>query len=170
MIRRAIIVLLILAAVGTGALGIVERLGYETYFTLAEFPRLPEGKPRHLSSYPGGRHRQIVVHRGGLCLYVAEYVNPPADFETTSFKYFLGFGYFSELEGGGAVRFDSYRMPLWFLAVVFLAYPAVALTGDLRRWQRRRRERHDLCLKCGYDLTGNVSGVCPECGTEVKQP
>ena len=21
------------------------------------------------------------------------------------------------------------------------------------------------CLACGYDLTGNVSGVCPECGT-----
>lgn len=24
-----------------------------------------------------------------------------------------------------------------------------------------------ICLKCGYDLTGNVSGICPECGTEV---
>lgn len=23
------------------------------------------------------------------------------------------------------------------------------------------------CWKCGYDLTGNVSGVCPECGTKV---
>ena len=22
------------------------------------------------------------------------------------------------------------------------------------------------CRKCGYDLTGNVSGVCPECGTK----
>jgi hypothetical protein len=21
------------------------------------------------------------------------------------------------------------------------------------------------CRTCGYDLTGNVSGVCPECGT-----
>ncbi len=23
------------------------------------------------------------------------------------------------------------------------------------------------CCRCGYDLTGNVSGVCPECGTAV---
>jgi len=23
------------------------------------------------------------------------------------------------------------------------------------------------CQRCGYDLTGNVSGVCPECGTGV---
>ena len=25
------------------------------------------------------------------------------------------------------------------------------------------------CLKCGYNLTGNVSGICPECGTPCKQ-
>jgi len=24
------------------------------------------------------------------------------------------------------------------------------------------------CQKCGYDLTGNVSGICPECGTPIK--
>ncbi|MGD8454240.1 MAG: hypothetical protein PVJ57_20700 [Phycisphaerae bacterium] len=23
------------------------------------------------------------------------------------------------------------------------------------------------CLRCGYDLTGNVSGRCPECGREL---
>jgi hypothetical protein len=23
------------------------------------------------------------------------------------------------------------------------------------------------CPNCGYDLTGNVSGVCPECGEKV---
>jgi hypothetical protein len=23
------------------------------------------------------------------------------------------------------------------------------------------------CPKCGYDLSGNVSGICPECGTRV---
>lgn len=32
-----------------------------------------------------------------------------------------------------------------------------------------RRER-GLCFRCGYDLTGNVSGVCPECGTPTPQP
>jgi hypothetical protein len=23
------------------------------------------------------------------------------------------------------------------------------------------------CLECGYDLTDNASGVCPECGTKI---
>jgi hypothetical protein len=39
-------------------------------------------------------------------------------------------------------------------------------------WYRSWRDRHRIpvghCRNCGYDLTGNVSGVCPECGTPVK--
>lgn len=35
-----------------------------------------------------------------------------------------------------------------------------------RRWHRRPGRE---CLDCGYDLTGNVSGVCPECGGHVPQ-
>ncbi len=42
---------------------------------------------------------------------------------------------------------------------------AVALArAPLRRYRRGRR---GLCLKCGYDLRGNVSGVCPECGQQT---
>ena len=29
-------------------------------------------------------------------------------------------------------------------------------------------ERGRYCTTCGYDLTGNESGVCPECGNEVQ--
>ena len=25
------------------------------------------------------------------------------------------------------------------------------------------------CIRCGYDLTGNASGLCPECGTDVTR-
>ena len=31
------------------------------------------------------------------------------------------------------------------------------------------RRREGLCVRCGYDLTGNVSGTCPECGTVVPR-
>ena len=36
-------------------------------------------------------------------------------------------------------------------------------------WRDRRRIPPGHCQKCGYDLTGNVSGVCPECGSKVKR-
>src|SRR4051812_40969947 len=32
---------------------------------------------------------------------------------------------------------------------------------------RRLRWKLDRCLRCNYDLAGNTSGVCPECGTAV---
>ena len=32
---------------------------------------------------------------------------------------------------------------------------------------RPRKPGPGHCRKCGYDLTGNVSGKCPECGEVV---
>lgn len=53
-------------------------------------------------------------------------------------------------------------VPLWMPLVVFGSYPAIAfIRGPLRRWRRRKR---GLCIRCGYDLEGNISGTCPECG------
>jgi len=48
---------------------------------------------------------------------------------------------------------------------------AAAIVPTVRAWRRTtldEREIEGRCLKCGYDLTGNVSGVCPECGTPVR--
>jgi hypothetical protein len=36
-------------------------------------------------------------------------------------------------------------------------------------WLTSHRLKVGHCECCGYDLTGNVSGVCPECGTPVPQ-
>ncbi len=34
-------------------------------------------------------------------------------------------------------------------------------------WLDRRRLRPGQCSGCGYDLTGNISGTCPECGQAI---
>src|SRR5262245_24466128 len=41
-----------------------------------------------------------------------------------------------------------------------------------REWLREHRHfPFGHCRRCGYDLTGNTSGVCPECGTAIdSQP
>jgi len=53
-------------------------------------------------------------------------------------------------------------LPWWFVLLVTWPYPALCLI--IRPWRRRRRRREGHCPKCGYNLKGNVSGVCPECG------
>jgi hypothetical protein len=55
----------------------------------------------------------------------------------------------------------SLVLPLW-IPFVLIAIPTAALW-----WRDRRRIRPGCCRKCGYNLTGNVSGVCPECGEKV---
>ncbi len=36
------------------------------------------------------------------------------------------------------------------------------------REKYRRARLFPRCIRCGYDLTGNVSGVCPECGAKIE--
>jgi len=56
------------------------------------------------------------------------------------------------------------RIPLW-LPLLLTAIPTAWL------WHRdQRRIRPGCCLRCGYDLTGNTSGVCSECGDKVHPP
>lgn len=44
------------------------------------------------------------------------------------------------------------------------------LTKAGRRLELRGRFRGCRCGGCGYDLTGNLSGICPECGMPVPGP
>lgn len=53
------------------------------------------------------------------------------------------------------------------IGLAFLLFPAIAFTRLLTRtWQWYRAKR---CFKCGFDLTGNVTGICSECGTAIRR-
>lgn len=55
-------------------------------------------------------------------------------------------------------------LPSILLLFVGLNFVSIA---EQRCRERRDREARGQCPSCGYDLTGNVSGVCPECGDVV---
>lgn len=51
-------------------------------------------------------------------------------------------------------------LPLWI--------PCLLVIGMSGLWYWRiRRFKEGSCRHCQYDLTGNTSGVCPECGTPI---
>lgn len=49
-----------------------------------------------------------------------------------------------------------------------LGFPALLLLGVTSWWFWKRLPAHPgLCKSCGYSLTGNRSGKCPECGAKA---
>jgi len=63
-----------------------------------------------------------------------------------------------ELAGG---RVEYIEIPLWLPAMVS------AVLG-VWLWRTSRSSRPGHCGNCGYNLTGNVSGRCPECGAATE--
>ncbi len=72
------------------------------------------------------------------------------------------------LFGGFGDRTYSLAVPLWAVATLLLLFCIYPITTFIRGpYRRYRRGKKGHCLKCGYNLTGNVSGVCPECGEKI---
>jgi hypothetical protein len=76
--------------------------------------------------------------------------------------------------GGGfgvtspALRVWAVSFPHALAAAVFGVPPAAWMVLAARRAVARlRRVSRGLCRGCGYNLTANVSGTCPECGEPV---
>lgn len=68
------------------------------------------------------------------------------------------------------VGYARIQPPLWTLALVlgWFAAIAIAVTSAfflLRNW--RNGDATACCPKCDYNLTGNESGHCPECGSPI---
>lgn len=65
-------------------------------------------------------------------------------------------------------RWTQARVPIWPIAaasaILPLGWIGSRCAASLRRRQRRRQVR---CVTCGYSLTGNTSGACPECGSRT---
>jgi hypothetical protein len=114
---------------------------------------------------------QLAASRGGLFLLdlrgldgdiaydSVEYASRPASAGSESFL--LRFDWGNACINPASGPFFHASAPLWSFALVFMIVGGI---GPLVVYRQRRRRRTGLCPQCGYDLTGNVSGRCPECG------
>jgi hypothetical protein len=61
-------------------------------------------------------------------------------------------------------------------------YTTLVLAGTVLLWafgpgvillyareKYRRARLYPWCKNCAYNLTGNTSGICPECGTSINE-
>lgn len=104
---------------------------------------------------------------------LSRYVEPPSAMGkvllASPFLYLAG-GLFVSLTMTGDLR----REPAWeVLRLLFICLLVIGISfgmtasGFYRRARYRPYAVDGMCGKCGYDLTGNVSGRCPECGTDI---
>lgn len=182
MIRKGIIVVLTVAAVGTA---IPWAASYWRHVSSGSWPGMEAGHSVSMTFKPGivictyfrREHKPLAPDQVDF-LSNGHVLNLGGPHNFSSWGYYRGFEYVAydidhhdlEMSPPSMVhtRIVSVRYPSWLMFAVFATYPAITfIRGPLRRYRRRRR---GLCLKCGYDLTGNVTGVCPECGTKVERP
>lgn len=67
---------------------------------------------------------------------------------------------------------DVVMVRIWLHTALFvgllLVVPTLPITRPVRRFfKARKRAKQNRCAKCDYDLTGNESGICPECGKKI---
>jgi hypothetical protein len=60
------------------------------------------------------------------------------------------------------------RFAIPLIVVLAVSYAGARLAYEKARW-RWIATSSDYCQSCGYNLTANVSGICPECGQPVPQ-
>lgn len=60
------------------------------------------------------------------------------------------------------------QVALWYVLDIFpFAIAGAWLGSNPRKRRRDARRAAGLCAACGYNLRGNLSGYCPECGAVV---
>jgi len=84
---------------------------------------------------------------------------------TSTLGFIVPIAIFSVLAGHAVVDLLATTLILLLLFTAGRFASLIAVRTVLRRLVLSAAP---LCSLCGYDLTGNVSGVCPECGRPVS--
>ena len=154
---RAIILLSISCAMAAGLVGYARPIVLRT--GALPSPRPPYGANKGVPQYRELRIDDGVVSLGSV--YIG------CDCPSSNSRSLFGFGIVHEVvtEKGIVLEKCVIRIPTWSFAG--LCVGSLFLLELCCYMRRRRHGSESLCPSCAYDLTGNQSGVCTECGTPI---
>jgi|GEM_PF-5426417 len=106
------------------------------------------------------------------------YQNRELEFYFEKGELVIGFGTMSTSriswkDENGTPMYENYRVvafqcPQWLWTPVMAVFTGAFYVGYRRRRRRLFKSATNRCVQCEYDLTGNKSGTCPECGETVE--
>jgi len=184
MMRSALIALMALAAISAGMLGALSfnapiYIGLPLTSRLLGYVYVSEGLTRFYVFQsdqdvwlsPSGDRRSMRIRRDSDDLTCQRFTHAPPN-QIKHYEIYWQRSNPARIRAPDrampTVRMSGVRFQILVVVAVLIAYPIVAVVAG-RRMRRRRRIRawRGLCETCGYDLTGNTSGVCPECGESM---
>jgi len=72
----------------------------------------------------------------------------------------------TQLRSFNGIR-DNVPEPVWLTFLILVPLITAYIGGRMTILATRPKTGPGFCSKCDYNLRGNVSGVCPECGTPL---
>jgi hypothetical protein len=122
------------------------------------------------ADYPPGARSQlesndVFVPMNGKRLHFEFWHTARAVIALDRFGFFIGNCDITGLTSFAVFKRWEVAMPFWALVLFSGIGPARTAWSAIRS---RRRRSPAACLSCGYDLTANLSGTCPECGTSTQ--
>lgn len=105
---------------------------------------------------------RVYLGQGYLCWFDYAGGDTPGLYVRDS-SFSLGIGDGPSWHGVDLFGVSYAEIPLEVPTMAFFCIAGTALGA--RRWLAMESSRRGCCQHCGYNLTGNVSGRCPECGT-----
>ena len=95
-------------------------------------------------------------------------MKPHEGFTITEFLIVLAI--IAAVAGFGALGVTRTMNPLgvpgvcWLIAAVVVG---LAIAREMAKYRNRKLRSPPHCRACAYNLNGNTSGICPECGTAI---
>jgi hypothetical protein len=115
-------------------------------------------------SKPGDRYSRLAP--SGVRFYFYGHFSPAGTTMFIARPRFLGFAY---VKITGPFNYHPRQVSGTYIAVPSWACTSLTLIVPLvwarNQYRRHKESRIGRCRRCGYSLTGNTSGICPECGT-----
>lgn len=109
---------------------------------------------------------RLYIGQNHVCWYGYDGGNPPGIYFRGR-DYSLGLGDSPAFWGEDIFGVKYAEVPLgWVVLTLMLIVAALACGAHLLT---RRLVARGMCARCGYDLQGNMSGRCPECGTPIRR-